>query len=178
MAMHAGTSALIRSRTPKAAVLVGQDQPWWDQPVVEFIGPDTAKQRVNEVDGMFAVLDLDIARSPTVSSRFRELWGQHYHSWKDFKKSVDDMSYAALFLQSLSVNERAGHWARGLKDWRDAFGREGGQPVSAAPREERPPEKGVSWSTVAVIVALALGVAAIGYAARGVSTLPRPEIEE
>jgi hypothetical protein len=126
---------------------------------------------VVEVDGMFAVFELEVSGSATASQRFRDLWAAHHQTWKDFKKSVDDMSYAALLFQALSVNERAGHFARGLKDWREAFKREGGQPVAAPPNETpRPAEASSPWSTAFIIFAIAAGIGAVGYAARGLRT--------
>ncbi len=169
--------AMAASERRRASARVGQDLPWWDEPLLQFIGPDTARQRVNEVDGMFAVLDLEVTGSASASQRFRDLWAQHYESWKNFKKSVDDMGTASMIFQALSVNERAAHFARGLKEWREAFRREGGKPVSAPPNEERKvAPSGVSWSTVALLLAGAGGIAAIGYSLRGLrSSSPEPD---
>ena len=164
--MHPGTIALLRSHGRAPSFFVGQDQPWWDQPLLEFVGPDTARQRVLEVDGLFSVLDLDIARSTSVSPRFRDLWTKHYGTWKDFKKSVDAMSYVALLVQALSVNERAGHFARGLKDWRDAFTREGGAPASPTPAEQHPSSSPVLWPAIALVGAVGIGLFAAGFASR------------
>lgn len=161
------------STARQAGVQVGQDQAWWDQPLIQVVGPDTARQRVTEVDGLFAVFDLEVTSSPTVSPRFRELWKKHHQTWKDFKKSVDEMGTVSMFLQALSVNERAGHFARGLKEWRDAFAREGGKPTAPAPNE-RPKETTSTfpWSTLAIILACAGGIVAIGYTARSFHSSP------
>jgi hypothetical protein len=165
--------ALAAFRRRRTTARVGQDLPWWDEPLLQFIGPDTARQRVNEVDGLFAVLDLEITGSTTVSQRFKSLWAQQYQSWKEFKKSVDEMGTASMLFQALSVNERAGHFARGLKEWREAFTREGGKATSAAPKEERKETStGIPWATVTVLIAGAAGLVAVGYAVRGFYSPP------
>lgn len=121
-----------------------------------LVGPDSARNYIDQTDADYQRLNLAVTTSSTVSTAFQAQWALQFAGWKTFSVGA---RASVGFLDTKSVMDQTDRWAAQLVDFSKAFVAAGGALTGPAPIA---PGQGTGSSApISDLTKLALAIGAV-----------------